>query len=572
MDAGTRCALRHARIDRECVAEDDDEEQDEGVAFVQSESHGHANGVYDDTNYETDNGSEPPAKYDKVAPTAYADDVAKDKVGEAEVHEQEPEDEGVAFVQPGSHPHTKRVYEDTDVDTENAPEPSAKDDKDDPTAYELDVAVDREVVAEEDDQEQVDEGVAFVRSVTHGHAKGVYDYTNDETDNGSEPLAKYDKVAPTAYAVDVAVDKEGDAEEDEQEQQDEGVAFVQSGSHDHAKRVYEDANVDTDNVPEPSAKDDKDAPTAYEVDIAVDREGVAEEDKQKQVDEGVAFVQSGWHGHAKGVYDYNNDGTDNGPEPSAKYDKVATTAYAVDVAVDREGDAEEDAQEQEDEGVAFVHPGSHGRASRVYEDTDDVTDNAPESSAKNDKDAPTVYEVDVAVDREGVAEEDEQEEVDKGVAFVQSGSHGQDKGVDDYTNHETPYGPEPSANHDKAAPAPYADDVAVDKEGDAEEDEQEQEDEVEAFVQTRTHGHAKGVFNETDDVTDNSPQPSDAEEDEQEEEDEGALCIVCVQSCEDFQIAGEMCVTDVTKRCTRSTLEVLSSLLRSCRKCSCAIC
>merc|ERR1719245_1096275 len=110
---------------------------------------------------------------------------------------------------------------------------------------------------------------------------GVYDDTNDEADNGPEPSAKDDKNAPTAYEVDVAVDKEGDAEEDEQEQEDEGVAFVQSRSHGHARGVYDDKDGEADNGPEPSAKDDKNAPTAYEVDVAVDKEGAAEEDEQE---------------------------------------------------------------------------------------------------------------------------------------------------------------------------------------------------------------------------------------------------------------------------------------------------
>merc|ERR1740121_2586030 len=76
-----------------------------------------------------------------------------------------------------------------------------------------------------------------------------------------------------------------------------------SASHVHAKGMYDGGDADTDNGLEPSAKDDKDAPTAYEVDVAVDREGDAEKDEQEQAEEGLAFVQSGSHVHAKGMYD-----------------------------------------------------------------------------------------------------------------------------------------------------------------------------------------------------------------------------------------------------------------------------
>jgi len=169
---------------------------------------------------------------------------------------------------------------------------------------------------------------------------------------------------------------------------------VHSGSHDHAKRVYEDTYVDTDGAPEPCAKNDKNVPIAYT------RSALQWAGKVSRRMSSTGKSTKAWPSCSlgpKGVHDDANHETDNGPEQSAKYDKAATTAYAVDVA-------EEDAREREDEGMAFVQPCSHGRAKRVYQDTDDVTDNAPEPSARNEQDTPTAHEVNVAVDMEDVCE------------------------------------------------------------------------------------------------------------------------------------------------------------------------
>ena len=122
-----------------------------------------------------------------------------------------------------------------------------------------------------------------------------------QTPTGSVPSLMYDKDAPIAYDVDVAVDMEGDAEEDVQEQAIDGLASVQSGSHVLAW-VCMMVAADTDYGPEPSAKVDKDCLRCGFFHI------------------GCEFLAD----------------TDNGLEPSALVGKDAPTAFDVDAAVDKE--------------------------------------------------------------------------------------------------------------------------------------------------------------------------------------------------------------------------------------------
>jgi len=182
----------------------------------------------------------------------------------------------------------------------------------------------------------VDEGVTFAQSGSHGHAKGVYDDTDGELDNEPQPSAKDDKNAPTAYEVDVAVDKEGDAEEDEQEQEDEGVAFVQSRSRAHAKLGYDDTDDEADNE---------------EGDGLVDKEGDAEEDDNNAPR--TYEVDGLGNRKVTGFVDMEGDAEEDDTRPLEPHELDGR----------KEGDAEEDEQEQEDEGVAFVQSGSHLRGS-----------------------------------------------------------------------------------------------------------------------------------------------------------------------------------------------------------------
>jgi len=199
---------------------------------------------------------------------------------------------------------------------------------------------------------------------------------------------------------------------------------------------------------------------------AVVKDGVVEEHDLEQVVVGTAFAQIGTHFHAKGVEDDTNYETDDGPVPSPLQDKELGGS----------------------ESQREVHQLRH-RILKAYECLDDnclgsVMDFlSPELGHPDDAD-------DWLLDLEAITPARLRELA----IFVRA----------------------LTAENCKDAPTVYEDDVARDSEGVAEQNEQAHFDEVEAFFQTGSHGHAKCGCVGTDDVTEKTIVSSDEEEDEQE--------------------------------------------------------